>query len=106
MAREFARRFYKSAAWQQARELALLRDHGLCQTPGCFMPAQEVHHKIELTPENIEDPAVALCIDNLTCLCRDCHMRIHRAKEENSRYFFDETGRPVAIDAPPSKRVG
>ena len=97
MAREFARQFYKSAAWQHARELALIRDKGLCQGPGCMMPAQEVHHVIELTPENINDPTVAINVDNLTCLCRDCHMKIHKAKDENARYIFDENGMPVVI---------
>jgi 5-methylcytosine-specific restriction endonuclease McrA len=98
MAKEFARQFYKSAAWQQARELALIRDHGLCQTPGCYMPAEEVHHIIELTPMNINDPKVALCQDNLTCLCRGCHMKIHRGNEPEKRYHFDNAGNLIIDD--------
>lgn len=98
MAREFARQFYKSAAWQQARKLALIRDHGMCQTPGCFMPAEEVHHIIELTPNNISDPRIALNLDNLKCLCRECHMRIHRG-ESVERYHFDAMGNMIIDEA-------
>lgn len=94
MAREFARQFYKSAAWQQARKLALIRDHGMCQTPHCFMPAEEVHHIKELTPNNIHDPDIALSLDNLVSLCRECHMRIHRG-ESIDRYYFDAMGNMV-----------
>ena len=96
MARDFAKNFYKSSAWQKARQLALMRDHGLCQTPGCFMPAQEVHHIIELTPENITDPTITLDINNLTCLCRDCHMRMHRTDGEQ-RYIFNEKGELIVL---------
>lgn len=96
MARYFARNFYQSAAWQQARTQAMVRDRGMCQSPGCFMPAQEVHHIIELTPENIHDPAIALSIDNLTCLCRDCHRRAH-THESESRYYFDSNGNVVPV---------
>lgn len=98
VAREFAKQFYKSAAWQQARRMALIRDHGLCQTPHCYMPAEEVHHIIELTPDNIQDPRIALSLDNLTSLCRECHMRIHRG-DIVDRYHFDAAGNMV-IDEP------
>lgn len=36
-----------------------------------------VHHKIELTPRNIDDPAIALGEDNLETVCRTCHALIH-----------------------------
>lgn len=98
MAREFARRFYKSAAWQQARRLALIRDHGLCRTPGCYMPAEEVHHIVELTPTNIGDPRISLSLDNLQSLCRECHMRIHRGEEADKRYHFDKAGNLIVDD--------
>lgn len=98
VAREFAKQFYKSAAWQQARTLALIRDHGLCQTPHCYMPAEEVHHITELTPDNINDPGIALSLDNLTCLCRECHMRLHRGVEAEERYHFDAMGNMIIDD--------
>lgn len=90
MAKPFAKAFYKSKAWERARKAALIRDRGMCTTPGCFNPAEEVHHIIHLTPENITDAAVALDLKNLQCLCRGCHMRMHDAdrfageKKENN----------------------
>ena len=95
MAREIAKKFYKSAAWQQARAQALIRDHGLCQTPGCFMPAQEVHHITELTPENISDPSIALSLDNLQSLCRECHHNKHKHHENDARYYIDSNGNVI-----------
>ena len=40
-------------------------------------PGVIVHHKIELTPRNIDDPAIALGEDNLETVCRTCHALIH-----------------------------
>ena len=49
-----------------------------------------IHHKKELTPENINDPAVALSFDNLELLCDEHHNRQHKAKAK--RYTFDAKG--------------
>lgn len=78
MAKAWAKAFYKSKAWADVRTAALIRDGGMCQNPGCMNPAEEVHHVIELTPENIKDPRVALNLDNLKSLCKDCHFAEHR----------------------------
>ena len=86
--------------------MAMIRDHGLCQTPGCHMPAQEVHHIIELTPENIHDPRVSLRLDNLRCLCRECHMRMHREKLEEPRYVFDAQGNLIVTPDSPYPETG
>lgn len=69
--REFARSFYASKEWRQTREFIFQRDKGLCVR--CGRPGEIVHHKIHLTPENIDDPTVTLNEDNLELLCRDCH---------------------------------
>ena len=53
-------------------------------------PGIIVHHKKELTPENINDPAVALSFDNLELLCNEHHNRQHKAKAK--RYTFDAKG--------------
>lgn len=64
--------FYQSRAWRNTRKLALQRDNFLCQhclRKKRITPATEVHHKKEL-----EDyPKLALDLDNLECLCWDCH---------------------------------
>jgi len=43
MAREFAKAFYKSAAWKKTREYIFNKYHGLCVN--CGNPGEEVHHK-------------------------------------------------------------
>ena len=76
MAKEWARPFYRSKEWQTVRQFCLRRDNYLCVK--CYAPAEEVHHKIHLTMDNIFDNDVALNPQNLICLCRDCHFAIHK----------------------------
>ena len=88
MAREFSKAFYHSKQWQQVREYVLMRDSYLCRI--CGQPAEEVHHKIHLTPENLYDPRVNLNPDNLISLCKECHFKEHvadkiRGKNQKSR---------------------
>ena len=42
--------------------------------------AVHVHHKVHLTAENINDPAIALDRSNLMALCEECHAEQHRTK--------------------------
>ena len=93
MAREFSKAFYHSKQWQQVREYVLMRDSYLCRI--CGAPAEEVHHKIHLTPGNLYDPRVNLNPDNLISLCKECHFKEHVAdkingKNQKSRNFTDE----------------
>lgn len=77
---KWAEKFYKGTAWQRTRAVAWARDKGLCQDclrKGIIKPAQEVHHIKELTPENIDNAAVSLNLDNLVSLCKDCHAQRH-----------------------------
>jgi len=80
MAKEFARAFYKSAAWERTREAAMRNAQGLCvrcSEQGKLTPARVVHHMVPLTPENIDDPAVSLNLDLLMPLCHECHGIVH-----------------------------
>lgn len=116
MAREFAKSFYKSKDWQDTRELIMKRDNYLCQK--CGSPAEEVHHKIHLSPSNIGDVSITLNPDNLVSLCRDCHFAEHREdklkglKEYNQKadcaeeYEFDESGMLVRCSIPPGLKKG
>lgn len=93
MAREFAKQFYASAAWQHCRTAYIEHVHGLCER--CGRPGYIVHHKIYLTPDNIEDPGVALSFDNLEYLCLDCHNAEHGSGDcepVREGLFFDEFG--------------
>lgn len=92
--KEWARGFYNGTAWQAIRQTAISRDKYLCQdclAKGRYTPAEEVHHIQELTPENILDPEVALNLENLVSLCRECHRQRHTGRE--TRYKVDELGR-------------
>lgn len=95
MAREFAKSFYASRAWKQCRQQVLRRDLFTCAD--CYGRAQEVHHKIELTPANINDVSIALNPDNLISLCHDCHTKITKGctGDVADGYEFDEKGNVV-----------
>lgn len=80
MSREFSAQFYHSKEWEEVRRLVLMRDRYVCQK--CGLPAQEVHHKIHLTPENIWDVSITLNPDNLISLCREDHFKIHEKDKE------------------------
>ena len=89
----YAEKFYKSIAWQNCRNSYMSKAKGLCEKcleRGLIVPAEEVHHKIHLSPENINDPSIALNDENLIALCRECHRQIHGNQK---RYKVDEWGR-------------
>ena len=73
--RAFAKDFYLSTAWRRMREYIFKRDMGLCVR--CGKPGEIVHHKIHLSPENINDLSIALGEENLELLCRECHAIEH-----------------------------
>ena len=95
--REFATSFYKSKQWKKCRKLYAASVGGLCEIcweNGVVVPGEIVHHKIHLTPDNIDNPGITLNWDNLQLVCRDCHAKIHRGEQER-RYIIDEIGRVI-----------
>ena len=94
MAKEFAKAFYSSKAWQECRNEYAKRRRYLCEDclrRGIYKPGKIVHHKIEITPSNINDPNVTLSWDNLQAVCRECHAVQHGARAR--RYKVDDMGR-------------
>ena len=89
MAREFAKKFYRSKEWEQVRNYCLMRDNYLCVN--CGQPAEEVHHIKHLTPSNIGDPSITLNPANLQCLCRACHFEEHRGEHGTGRQTQEQT---------------
>lgn len=90
----FATTFYKSRAWQDCRNAYMKSVGGLCEdclAEGRYTPAEIVHHIVELTPDNIRDPRIALSWSNLRAVCRECHAKEHGARDR--RYVVDEMGR-------------
>ena len=75
--------FYTSRAWRKCRA-AVLADHGglcqLCMAKGLIVPAEHVHHRIPITPDNLDDPRITLDSSNLMALCEECHQEQHRRK--------------------------
>lgn len=98
MARQFSRSFYNSAAWDKVREAFKLSKFGICER--CGMPGEEVHHKIWLTPDNINNPYVTLSWDNLELLCMSCHTKEHMSKYSALRddVTFDSNGDLVKVN--------
>lgn len=105
----FAHQFYHSKAWKNARKVAWDRAHGLCERcaeRGIVKPADVVHHKTPLSPDNMGDLDVTLNPERLIALCDDCHTEVHRElgigamngrKEDAARVRFDEDGNVVRL---------
>ena len=94
---EFAKTFYKSAAWKRCRDNYIRSVGGLCENcmkKGLFNPAEIVHHITYITPETIKDPTITLSFNNLQALCRQCHADTHAGTVR--RYTVDELGRVAA----------
>ena len=91
--------FYGSDAWKKVRALARQRAGGLCEEclkKGIIKPAEAIHHKTPITPQNINDPKITLNLDNLVALCADCHAKMHHPTRK--RYKVDRNGKVIGID--------
>lgn len=97
MAKSWARQFYNSKAWRDCRKQVLRRDLYSCAY--CYARAEEVHHIIELTPDNINEISIALNPDNLISLCHDCHAKITKGftGDIQEGYVFDDEGNVVRV---------
>ena len=98
MAQDFAKDFYNSRAWRDCRAQYTKYRRGLCErclAKGLLRSGDIVHHKEPLTPENINNPSIALCFDNLELLCRDHHATAHKP---GKRYTVDNMGRITIWD--------
>lgn len=65
-----------------------------------------VHHKILLTPNNINNPYISLNHENLKFDCKDCHDKEekHFIKSKQLLCEFDDKGQPTPKMPPPHKR--
>lgn len=100
MAKEFAKGFYNSKQWQKCRAAYIAYrksiDGGMCES--CHnVPGYIVHHKIELTPENIHDPDIALNFNNLKYDCHICHNKENKKNQISGmvQYVFDREGQII-----------
>ena len=105
--KDYSAAFYSSKAWKETRRAYRKSVGGLCEIclkKGIYKPGEIVHHKIHLTPENVNDPAVTLNWSNLELLCRDCHKDEHlddmregtnKHHGRKLRYRFNEYGQVI-----------
>lgn len=94
MAQAFAKSFYKSKQWERARALKVASCKGLCERclqRGIISAGKVVHHKVYLTPENIQRPEISLNPAMLELLCQDCHNAEHNGRE-GIRFRVDASG--------------
>lgn len=92
----FAHRFYVSPEWIRCRRKYAESVGRLCErcyAAGKIVPGTQVHHKIRLTPQNINMPEIALNWENLELLCDECH---HKEHENGVSWRADAEGH-VAI---------
>ncbi|AIQ17058.1 hypothetical protein H70357_10600 [Paenibacillus sp. FSL H7-0357] len=92
--------FYTSEVWRLFR-LTLIGERGNgCQRCGRII-AKSVdiigHHKIELTPENVNDHSISLNPDLVELICYDCHNQEHkRFGYQNRKEVFLVYGPPLS----------
>lgn len=93
MAQDWARDFYNSKAWQDTSRAYKKMRGGICEdceAKGLYNAGRIVHHKRQLTPQNITDTDIALNFENLRLLCYECHAEAHGFNKK--RYVVDENG--------------
>lgn len=106
MAKEWAKPFYNGKLWKKSRASFIEKrksiDGGLCQHCRNRL-GYIVDHKIELNPDNINDPNIALNHSNYQYLCTVCHniKTFEMYSAVNPGYRFDEDGMLVKIELPP-----
>lgn len=105
VAKEYAKKFYNSAAWRKCREtyikIRIDRDGGICEE--CHgEQGYIVHHRIRITKQNIDDANIVLNHNNLMYVCKSCHDRYegHGAGGHGKAQTvcrFNEMGEPISM---------
>ena len=75
----------------------------VCLSQGLVEPAVIVHHKIHLSPVNVNDTRISLSFDNLEALCKKHHAQMHPEiyKGRAKRWMVSDSGKVLAKDSPP-----
>lgn len=79
--------FYTTRRWRVCRQSYAKSKGWLCErclSRGLIVPGTEVHHKIRLTPQTVNDPNVSLNWRNLELLCAECHEKEHGKLKERA----------------------
>lgn len=76
--------FYNTRQWYELRERKKAIEHHECERcrkQGRYNPCEAVHHKLYLR----DRPDLALDINNLECLCKECHYKEHHKYKRNKQ---------------------
>lgn len=100
MAQQFAINFYNTKPWKELRMLLIIERGGKCEHCGRVFMKEEFylligHHKIELTPENINNPDIALNPKNIELVCLNCHNKEHK-RFGNKQSVYIVWGSPLS----------
>lgn len=110
MAKEYAKTFYNSKAWQQCKNSYIQQriaiDGGMCEECHTNL-GYVVHHKTTLTESNIHNPDITLSHENLKYVCKPCHDKFDGHGVGNNKtkplFSFGADGQPISlreIDSP------
>lgn len=78
--KEFAKKVYKSTQWRKVRQLVIDRANGWSEPElkqGKYVPGYIVDHIIPLTPDNVDNQAIAFGLDNLQYVSKEWHDNKH-----------------------------
>ncbi len=73
--------FYTSKAWRDLSYMLKVQRGGKCERCGDIMLDWSKligHHKVELTEQNVDIPAISLNPDQIEVICCNCHNEEHR----------------------------
>lgn len=101
---KWAETFYNSKEWKRCRAAYKKSVHGLCEK--CGEAGEIVHHKITLTPENINDPDITLNFLHLRLECRSCHGFSHGNSPTRAGFRFDSDGNLIHTPLLSDKKQG
>ena len=112
MAKEYAQAFYHSKRWKDCRRAyinnRIMIDGGVCEKCHDRL-GYIVHHKVNITPDNITDPDITLNWDNLSWECKVCHdaEEGHGLNKKAALLVaFDASGQPIPLPPPLNEGVG
>lgn len=100
MARDFAHKLYTSKAWGELRRNLIIERGPVCQECGSLIADSSKlvgHHTIMLSPDNINDPNVALNPAFIRLLCTWCHnAEPGHFLDQNTHSVFIVYGSPMS----------
>lgn len=91
--------FYASAKWRNFRSALILERGTRCEhcQEIIIRPIDIIgHHKVELTPENVQDTLISLNPHNVELVCYDCHNVEHNRFGHKKQSVYLVYGAPLS----------